>query len=101
MMTDYFPDKWVVIELSSPEHTIRKVLASWYGNGFTSSDSWRVSSGITEAVENEGHYLFHNESGSIYKCFKESQGMSAYTAGMLEDWTNNLPEGTSITIDEY
>ena len=47
------------------------------------------------------HYLFHNESGSIYKCFKESQGMSAYMAGMLEDWTKDLPEGTTITIGEY
>ena len=99
-MTEYFPDKWVIIEIATPEHTTQKVLASWYG-GFDGSDSWKLSSGITEAIENEGHYLFHNESGSIYKCFKESQGMSAYMAGMLEDWTKDLPEGTTITIGEY
>ena len=100
-MTEYFPDRWVVVEIATPDSTIQKVLASWYDNGFTGSDSWRVSSGITETIENEDHYLFHNESGSIYKCFKESQGMSAYTAGMLEDWTKDLPEGTTINIDEY
>ena len=100
MMTEYTPDKWVVIEIATPEHTIQKVLASWYG-GYAGSDEWRLSSGITETIENEDHYLFHNESGSIYKCFKESQGMSAYMAGMLEDWTKDLPEGTTINIDEY
>lgn len=57
--------------------------------------------GITETVENDDHYLFHNESGSIYKCFKESQGMSAYTAGIFEDWAKDLPKGTSMIIDEY
>ena len=100
MMTEYFPDRWVVVEIATPDSTTQKVLASWCG-GFAGADECRLSSGITEAVENEGHYLFHNESGSIYKCFKESRGMSAYTAGMLEYWTKDLPEGTSITIDEY
>ena len=99
-MTEYFPDRWVVVEISTPDHTTQKVLASWYG-GYAGSDEWRLSSGITETIENEGHYLFHNESGSIYKCFKDSQGMSVYTAGILENWTNDLPEGVSITIDEY
>jgi len=100
MMTEYTPDKWVVVEIVSPEHTTQKVLASWYGN-FAGADEWRLSSGITEAVENEDHYLFHNESGSIYKCFKESQGMSAYTTEIFEVWTKDLSEGMSITIDEY
>jgi hypothetical protein len=100
MMNEYFPDKWQIIEIKTPDSTIQKVLASWYGD-YAGSDEWRLSSGITEAIENEGHYLFHNESGSIYKCFKESQGMSAYTAGVFEDLKKDLPEGTSITIDEY
>lgn len=100
MMAEHFPDKWQILEIKTPEHTTQKVLASWYGN-FAGADEWRLSSGITEAVENEGHYLFHNVSGSIYKCFKESQGMSAHTAGIFEDWTKDLSEGMSITIDEY
>jgi hypothetical protein len=99
-MNEYTPDKWVIMLIVTPELTIRKVLASWYG-GFAGADEWKASSGITETIENEGHYLFHNESGSIYKCFKDGQGMSAYTAGLFEDWTKDIPEGTSITIDEY
>ena len=99
-MNEYFPDKWQIIEIKTPDSSTQKVLASWYG-GYAGSDEWRLSSGITETIENEDHYLFHNESGSIYKCFKESQGMSAYMAGMLEDWTKDLPEGTTINIDEY
>jgi hypothetical protein len=100
MMTEYTPDKWVVVEIVSPEHTTQKVLASWYGN-FAGADEWRLSSGITESVENEGHYLFHNESGSIYNCFKELQGMSAHTAGIFEDWVKDLPKDMYIIIDEY
>jgi hypothetical protein len=99
-MNEYTPDKWVIMLIVTPELTIQKVLASWYG-GYAGSDEWKVSSGITETVENDDHYLFHNISGSIYKCFKQSQGMSVYTAGVFEGWTKNLPEGTSITINEY
>jgi hypothetical protein len=96
MMTEYFPDNWQVIEIKTPESTIQKVLASWW-----CTTTWRLSSGITEAVENEGHYLFHNESGSIYKCFKDSQGMSAYTTSVYQGWLKDLPEGTTMTIEEY
>jgi len=94
------PDKWVVIEIVTPHATIRKVLASWYG-GFANGDSWKVSSGITKTIDNDNHYLFHNESGSIYQCFKHCQGMSGYTAGLLGDWTTSLPNGTSITVLDF
>lgn len=48
-----------------------RVLASWYG-GYTTSDSWRMSSGITSILETENDYEITNESGSVYYCEKLS-----------------------------
>lgn len=98
-MTEYVPDKWVVIEITTPDYTIRKVLASYWGS-YLDSDSWRVSSGITKVVPVKDHYIFHNESGSTYECFKYRQGMSAYTASVFESWVRELPTGTTMTIVE-
>lgn len=96
-MTTYNPDKWVIIEIITPELTIRKVLSSFYG-GYTGSDSWRASSGITETIDNDDHYLFHNESGSIYKCPKHSYGMSGYTTKVYEDLLREMPAEITMTI---
>ena len=97
----YIPDRWVVIEISTPEETIKKVLATWYGD-FTNGERWRVSSGITEVEDNDDHYLFHNHSGSTYQCSKKSQGMGSYTSTIYESWLKEIPEGVSITIlEEY
>ena len=99
-MATFNPDQWVVVEVKTPHHHGRKVLASWHGD-YIAGDRWRMSSGITKVDDNNDHYVFHNESGSIYKCFKQSQGMSVYTAALFEDWKTNLPEGTTMAIDAY
>ena len=64
MGSKYTPDAWVVLEFEYSGEVIRKVFAGWYG-GYTTGDSWKLSSGITK-VEYEGDIiLFHNYSGSI------------------------------------
>jgi hypothetical protein len=84
-VSEYTPDKWVVIEIEYGEEKIQKILSSWYG-GWAGSDSWRLSSGITEVEELEDSYIIKNESGSVYTCFKKRYGMSAYTTGVLESF---------------
>ena len=84
-MSEYTPDKWVVIEIAYGQEKIQKILSSWYG-GWAGSDSWRLSSGITEVEELEDSYIIKNESGSVYTCFKKRYGMSAYAMGVLEDF---------------
>lgn len=87
----YTPDLWVIVEVNSEHGKIRKVLGSWYG-GFGGSDEWRFSSGITKIEENLDdkypHYLIHNESGSVYTCYANCVGWSAYTNRVY----NNLKE---------
>ena len=82
-MSEYTPDKWVVIEIAMDNTTVQRILSSWYG-GWAGSDSWRLSSGITEVEELEDSYIIRNESGSVYTCFKGRYGMSAYAMGILE-----------------
>jgi hypothetical protein len=83
-MSNYIPDKWVVIELDYEGVKTQKILSSWYG-GWAGSDSWRLSSGITDVEELEDSYIIKNESGSVYTCYKRRYGMSSYTVGVLED----------------
>ena len=84
-MSKYIPDKWVVIEIAMEGTNVQRILSSWYG-GYGGADSWRLSSGITEVEELEDSFVFKNESGSVYTCFKERYGMSAYAMGILEDF---------------
>ena len=84
-MSEYTPDRWVVIEIAMDNTKIQRILSSWYG-GWAGSDSWRLSSGITEVEELEDSYIIKNESGSVYTCFKKRYGMSAYASGILESF---------------
>ena len=68
-----------------------KVFGNWYG-GYLGSDEWRISSGVTKVVEHDKHYEVHNHSGSVYTCYKNSKGMSAYGAGVLQNWQKQLDD---------
>ena len=95
----YAPDKWVIIEIKSKDgESHRRVLGTWYG-GFTTSDSWRASSGI-KSVSDEGDYwAILNASGSTYNCFKGCEGMGAYTMGVLSRMQEQASEdGGSIEV---
>ncbi len=89
-MSEYTPDCWVVIEIAMDNTKVQRILSSWYG-GWAGSDSWRLSSGITEVEELEGLYIIKNHSGSVYTCYKKRYGMSSYTAGILEDFKKQAP----------
>jgi hypothetical protein len=101
-MSEYRPDLWVIVELkyNDSEEAVRKVMGSWYG-GYLGSDSWRLSSGITEIVDADTHYEIHNESGSVYLCGKQCQGMSGYTTGVFNSLAKDLEGQGSIEVVEY
>jgi hypothetical protein len=98
-MSDYTPNRWVIVEINSPEHgKIRKVLGSWYG-GYLGSDSWRMNSGITQVIDQGEYYDVVGYSGSVYKCYKGAEGMSAYTAGVFEVYKKELEERNMGTME--
>ena len=47
-MSDYTPDRWVIVKIVTPKERLYKVFASWSG-GYNGSDSWKMNSGITQA----------------------------------------------------
>lgn len=103
-MSQYTPDRWVLIELNSPKHgIIRKVLAGWYG-GYLGSDAWQISSGVVEVKETDDCYEFLNDSGSIYTCYKQAYGLSNYTASIYSDYERKFqeqPEVGTIRVVDY
>jgi hypothetical protein len=98
-MSEYTPDRWVIVEINSDEHgKIRKVLASWYG-GFAGADEWRMNSGIEKVIDQGTYYDVYGYSGSIYKCAKGAEGMSAYTSGIYESYKKQLEESNMGTME--
>lgn len=96
-MNEYTPDRWIVIEIESTTDLVRKVLAGWSG-GYLDADHWRISSGITKVVECDDYYLVHNESGSVYTCFKNSEGVTNLSGSVLHKWSNQADDRDDISI---
>lgn len=84
-MSVYTPDRWVVVEFSTPTETYQKVFAGWYG-GFAGSDSWKLNSGITEIRRNDLVYEFDGYTGSTYVCHERGYGMSSYMMAVYGSW---------------
>ena len=82
-MSDYTPDRWVVVKISSDKNPpIHKVFASWFG-GYAGSDSWKLNSGITSVAFENNVYYFNGSSGSVYKCHRDSYGTNMYGMSVL------------------
>ena len=96
-MSEYNPDRWVMLKFNHNGAIIYKILASWYG-GYTRGDSWKLNSGVTKIEEDGQCYLFHGSSGSVYRCHKASYGLSMYTAGILESFYKEL-EGQPVKLE--
>jgi hypothetical protein len=94
----YFPDRWIVVKIKRKETpVIYKIFACWYG-GYTSSNNWRLNSGITKVTLDGDVYTFEGSSGSVYECHKDAWGTSGYGLGVL----NGIIEGANkdgVTMD--
>lgn len=88
-MSDYTPDKWVMVKISSDGHEpIHKIFACWYG-GYAGSDSWKLNSGVTR-VSREGYvYSFAGSSGSVYECHTDCYGTNSYGGSVLNNMIAN------------
>ena len=98
-MSEYKPDKWVILKIINKDKVIYKVMGGWYG-GYLGSDTWRINSGITK-VELEGDvYKFHGSSGSMYLCHKNNYGMTVLMGSVLpvDDRLEVLPDSNFISL---
>lgn len=97
-MSDYCPDKWVVIKITAPNSApIHKVFACWYG-GWAGSDSWKLNSGITKATLEGNVYSFEGSSGSVYECHKDIYGTNGYGWGVIQNFIEKTKE-KGITME--
>lgn len=98
-MSDYYPDKWVVVKITNDDYPpVYKVFACWYG-GFAGSDSWKLNSGITKVTEDGSCYLFDGASGSVYSCHKSNYGTNTYGGGVLQNFINKAKDnGATMEI---
>ena len=94
-MSTYTPEKWQVIQISDDNIAVQRVFAGWYG-GYLGSDSWRLSSGITNCAEFDDKYEFTNHSGSLYICYKQSQGTTGYMTQIYYNWAEKYGESIKI-----
>ena len=96
-MSEYTPDSWVVVELNDGNgNTHRRVFAGWFG-GYTTGESWKMSSGIKHYTLTDDAIAFHGESGSVYKCRKANYGMTAYMQTIFDSFVKDT-EGTNMSI---
>lgn len=78
-MTDYYPDKFLLVEIEYQEETLMKVFGTWAG-GYATGDSWKLNSGISGVTADDDTIHFSGYSGSIYHCHPDMYGsvMSVY-----------------------
>jgi hypothetical protein len=92
-MSEYRPDRWVVIKITTPEEYLYKVFACWHG------DSWKMNSGITQATLVDDSWEFAGYSGSVYSCYRSAYGTSSYGGSVLQGFIKEIgSQGARIEI---
>ena len=97
-MSDYSPDRWVVVQIVTPNERLYKVFATWSG-GYASSDSWKMNSGITHARLVDDRWEFAGYSGSVYSCHWDAYGTNGYGGNVLQNFIDQMPaQGARMEI---
>ena len=97
-MSDYSPDRWVVVQIVTATECLYKVFATWSG-GYASSDSWKMNSGITHAQLVDDRWEFAGYSGSVYSCHREAYGTNGYGGNVLQGFIDQMPaQGATMEI---
>ncbi len=93
------PDKWLVLNIDDGKAPFQKVFATWAG-GYITEDSWRLNSGITEVKDEGDFWDFVGESGSVYRCHKEMQGVAgASNTYVLQSLLDKFPGQIEVVKD--
>lgn len=94
-MSEYSPDRWVVVKITTPKEQLYKVFASWSG-GYGGGDSWKINSGITRATLVNDCWEFDGYSGSVYSCHREAYGTNGYGGNVLQGFISQAKNQGSI-----
>jgi len=83
-MSEYTPDRWLVLRIHADKEVLYKVFAAWSG-GYTGSDSWKLNSGIVRATWADPYWEFDGSSGSVYSCHWDGYGTNGYGGAVLDN----------------
>ena len=82
-MSDYNPDRWLIVEIGDADPCY-KILSSWYG-GYVGADSWRFSSAIRFAYKvDEAFYTVTTDTVTTYNLRGCAYGASSLASSVLE-----------------
>ena len=97
-MSDYSPDRWVIVKIVTPKELLYKVFASWSG-GYGGSDRWKINSGITHARLVDDYWEFDGYSGSVYSCHRGAYGTNGYGGNVLQGFITKMPtQGATMEV---
>jgi hypothetical protein len=97
-MSDYAPDRWVVVKIVTAKECLYKVFATWSG-GYGGSDAWKMNSGITHAILVNNRWEFAGYSGSIYSCHTQAYGTNGYGGNVLGEFIEKAhTQGATMEI---
>ena len=97
-MSNYKPDKWVMIKFISEGQATYKVLAGW-GGSYTHGQSWKLNSGVTKVEEDGDYYLFSGYSGSVYKCHKKGYGWTSYMMQVFNSFEEQVDTNDNVRME--
>jgi hypothetical protein len=92
-MSDYKPDRWVMLKLTHSGKTTYKILAGWSGS-YLHGSSWKLNSGCVSVTEEDDYFVFSGYSGSVYRCHKKCYGMTGLTANVLSSFKTDAEENS-------
>ena len=98
-MSEYTPDNWVVLKITSGEETFYKVLGGWSG-GYLDGDSWRMNSGITGVEKQAYLYGFYGSSGSVYWCHQGGYGLRMNNAGVYNQLKERFGDAVELMPED-
>lgn len=77
MRIQYKPIVWCILSIKRQGfEPFYKVLAGW-------GDDWRLNSGITNHIKEDGRHNFMGVSGSIYSCEPQTYGVNELSRKIL------------------
>lgn len=97
-MSEYNPDRWVMLKIISEGQTTYKILAGWSG-GYTQGQSWKLNSGCTEVKEDGDYLMFSGYSGSVYRCHKDSYGMNMISSQIYNSLSEDVQRSDGVSIE--
>lgn len=101
-MREYAPDRWILVKLNSKGDQHYRFLAGWYG-GFTTGDSWKLSSGLVEdklTISKDGCFVSPQSSGSCYVVHPDTYGMSMLMMSIANSFLKEAEESNGALTFE-